>query len=374
MTAFRGCVLQRVGPPEGVLQRVRPAASGSSRGCPSEGASCSEWVLQRVSFRGRRPAGRPRRPGPARPPGVRRQDRRAGDLLRPAVDRGEGSRRVQVVGHPLRASTARRASTASAAASAPGWDAGACRAAMAAGPRRPASGPAAARPPPARPPSSPSRGGSGGPGWPAGSPSGRCPWPAAGTRTPGCPATWTSSRRPGGPCPRARSGGRTRAPRSPRASGRAEATRACEALISWCGKIRSVPPACTSNARPRYSVAIAAHSTCQPGRPGPNGRPRPAPPAGRPARPAASSGSFFPGPAGIAAALGEQLRHRRRVEPRHRAERRDRTPGRSSGHPPGRRATRARPAAGEALDDASASTAPTRRVGGSTRSASMSPR
>src|SRR5258708_33865032 len=48
------------------------------------------------------------------------------------------------------------------------------------------------------------------------------------------------------------------------------ATRACDALISWCGKIRSDPPACTSKAIPSHREAIAAHSTCQPGLPGPN--------------------------------------------------------------------------------------------------------
>ena len=73
------------------------------------------------------------------------------------------------------------------------------------------------------------------------------------------------------------------------------ATRACEALISWCGKIRSEPPACTSNTRPRYSVAIAAHSTCQPGRPGPNAEAHDGSPGRAASQTWQSSGSFFPG-------------------------------------------------------------------------------
>src|SRR5256885_15953597 len=33
--------------------------------------------------------------------------------------------------------------------------------------------------------------------------------------------------------------------------------------------MRSSPPRCTSSVSPRYSMAIAEHSMCQPGRPGP---------------------------------------------------------------------------------------------------------
>ena len=59
-------------------------------------------------------------------------------------------------------------------------------------------------------------------------------------RRPGCRATSTSSRRRARPCRRARSAGRTAVARS--------STSACDAPISWCGKSRSVPPPCTSNA------------------------------------------------------------------------------------------------------------------------------
>src|SRR4051794_38537273 len=45
----------------------------------------------------------------------------------------------------------------------------------------------------------------------------------------------------------------------------------CAASFSWCGKIRSSPPPWMSNASPRYVRAIAEHSICQPGRPGPHG-------------------------------------------------------------------------------------------------------
>ena len=39
----------------------------------------------------------------------------------------------------------------------------------------------------------------------------------------------------------------------------------------WCGKTRSSPPPCRSSVSPRYFIAIAEHSMCQPGRPGPQG-------------------------------------------------------------------------------------------------------
>ena len=42
--------------------------------------------------------------------------------------------------------------------------------------------------------------------------------------------------------------------------------------FSWWGKRRSTPPPWMSNAGPRYFAAIAEHSMCQPGRPGPHGR------------------------------------------------------------------------------------------------------
>ena len=41
--------------------------------------------------------------------------------------------------------------------------------------------------------------------------------------------------------------------------------------FSWCGKRRSTPPPWMSKAVPRYLPAIAEHSMCQPGRPGPHG-------------------------------------------------------------------------------------------------------
>ena len=45
----------------------------------------------------------------------------------------------------------------------------------------------------------------------------------------------------------------------------------CAISFSWCGKIRSSPPACRSKVSPRYFMLIAEHSMCQPGRPRPNG-------------------------------------------------------------------------------------------------------
>src|SRR5882757_4150822 len=45
----------------------------------------------------------------------------------------------------------------------------------------------------------------------------------------------------------------------------------CARSFSWCGKTRSSPPPWMSNSGPRYMVAIAEHSRCQPGRPLPHG-------------------------------------------------------------------------------------------------------
>ena len=49
------------------------------------------------------------------------------------------------------------------------------------------------------------------------------------------------------------------------------AARDCACSFSWCGNCRSMPPPWMSNAAPRYLPAIAEHSMCQPGRPGPYG-------------------------------------------------------------------------------------------------------
>src|SRR5206468_12995796 len=45
----------------------------------------------------------------------------------------------------------------------------------------------------------------------------------------------------------------------------------CAISHSWWGKTRSSPPPWTSNVEPRYSIAMAEHSMCQPGRPSPQG-------------------------------------------------------------------------------------------------------
>ena len=84
--------------------------------------------------------------------------------------------------------------------------------------------------------------GSGGAAARAGSPSGRRRCCGARRRTPGCPGTWTSSRRRARPSRRARRPGE-------RVLG--SATWAWPAHISWCGKTRSLPPPCTSKSAPR---------------------------------------------------------------------------------------------------------------------------
>ena len=72
------------------------------------------------------------------------------------------------------------------------------------------------------------------------------------------------------------------------------ATSAVRRDISWCGKIRSLPPPCTTNGAPRVSSAIALHSMCQPGPAPADGCPRPAPPAVRRATAAGRGGSSCP--------------------------------------------------------------------------------
>jgi hypothetical protein len=49
------------------------------------------------------------------------------------------------------------------------------------------------------------------------------------------------------------------------------APRACAISFSWCGNTRSSPPPWMSKVSPRYLMAMAEHSRCQPGRPGPHG-------------------------------------------------------------------------------------------------------
>ncbi len=45
----------------------------------------------------------------------------------------------------------------------------------------------------------------------------------------------------------------------------------CATSHSWCGKMRSVPPPWRSRVGPSSCIAITEHSTCQPGRPEPEG-------------------------------------------------------------------------------------------------------
>jgi hypothetical protein len=56
-----------------------------------------------------------------------------------------------------------------------------------------------------------------------------------------------------------------------RDSGLARAASVWAISFSWWGKIRSLPPPCTSKSTPRIPSAIAEHSMCQPGRPRPQG-------------------------------------------------------------------------------------------------------
>ena len=132
-----------------------------------------------------------------------------------------------------------------------------------------------------------------------GSPSGRRRRRAAGTRTPGCPWTSTSSRRPARSSRRGCSAGRT-APTP-------VSTSLCAAEHSWCGKIRSLPPPCTSIVGPSRLPAITEHSMCQPGRPGPIGDAQ----DGSPSAPSATAA----GPAGCACPAGPDRRRAPRPAP-----------------------------------------------------------
>ena len=67
--------------------------------------------------------------------------------------------------------------------------------------------------------------------------------------------------------------------------------------FSWCGKTRSIPPPCTAKPCPRAVSAIAEHSMCQPGRPGPHGESHHvSSPSLRPFQRAKSRGDSFPVP------------------------------------------------------------------------------
>ena len=109
-------------------------------------------------------------------------------------------------------------------------------------------------------------------------------------RTPGCRATSTSSRRRARPSRRARSAGRT--------ASVPVRTWPSEALISWCGNTRSLPPPCTSNAVAEVAPARSPRTR----RASPAGRGRSESAVsqdGSPGRAACqsrqSSGCFFPG-------------------------------------------------------------------------------
>ncbi len=67
--------------------------------------------------------------------------------------------------------------------------------------------------------------------------------------------------------------------------------------FSWWGKTRSMPPPCTEKHWPRAPSAIAEHSMCQPGRPGPQGDSHQVSSSGlRPFQSAKSSGERLPVP------------------------------------------------------------------------------
>ena len=81
------------------------------------------------------------------------------------------------------------------------------------------------------------------------------------TRTPGCRATSTSSRRPCGPSPGASSGARTARRWPPRTA---------RPRTRGAGRSGREPPPCRSMVVPSSRRHSAEHSMCQPGRPGPH--------------------------------------------------------------------------------------------------------
>ena len=184
----------------------------------------------------------------------------------------------------------------------------------------------------------------------------------AGRRRRGCRATWTSSRRRRRPSRHARTPGRTAPGRHLHAV----------AHISWCGKTRSEPPAWTSIVSPSSSSAMALHSMCQPGRPGPNGLSQTARPVALRARRRSRAG-----PSCRAGRGRRPARGRCAASPRATCRTARRTPGRRSPRSRGRpRPGRPRPASWSrwisSMTSGTDSTAPTYAAGGTTRSAVMS--
>ena len=72
-----------------------------------------------------------------------------------------------------------------------------------------------------------------------------------------------------------------------------KALRLCAISFSWCGKMRSRPPAWMSKVSPRCLALIAEHSMCQPGRPRPHGLAQPGWPSVEGFHSTKSAGSFL---------------------------------------------------------------------------------
>ena len=260
--------------------RWRPAGGGrrrptrpqpADRARPRHSGDAEQRVEQVAHQRGRV------RVAPA--PGSARSTQSSTAAIAPTVSRSSASR-----SRTRRARPTRRARSAAPAPRATGR----------AAPRRPAAGRR----------STPGRRGSARRAAPAGSPSGRRPRRAASRRAPGCRGTCSSSRRRARSSRRARSAGRTdAAPVS---------VSACAALCSWCGKIRSEPPPCTSKLMPepvqrdhRALDVPARPAAAERGVPGRLAVAVPAPQQRVERVPLA-------GVVRVAAALGEQREHRRR--------------------------------------------------------------